>query len=657
MPLRIRCPHCRYVLVVADESAGEIGFCEYCKRGFTIPIPARDAPDRNAGVADGKSCPRCKHAVAPGAATCQKCDTNLADGSRAPFLRRVRWNSPRTWAIVGGLSVGLIAMAVAANHFYRVYYLPSQRPAAPYEPIERTVQTGEADAESLFTARTLANRLDATSRLRRIGQDAGATLARRLTISLEQESRSAIAIQNQRAAVRILGELGSPAVFETLEQAQRAPALRVDSLMSRAMLGDSRVVADASAAWLAQLQRVLFAARLDELQSAQRDAVRSDWAIAEWETLQRYSDALRKLGPAAVEAVAASYWNSWVWLGQARGEGLCSAMFELAKPARSDSALGAVAAQDENREDVRAARRMLDDIALRSSPATHAAVILTLAQCTPQYKRLRERHIAALAETIGDCNAADQQLLAWSLAKLTGRQFAALAESGYPSEATPETIIAIIDWARGSATTTAPATFKRPTAYPQPPALTRRVISPAQQQRAALGKRFHGSFNDAFEAAATWIDADLGCPPAMTAALSPDQKQPHYPALASAMIIVAHYGESSAIPHLQVWTVASDQPMWLRAMAALTRACFDARAGLAIDWPADIMVGSLPDDGPGWPMLGAIVAAGGERLISRVANASEFSEQARERLIEAARRELARRAQHRGEFDGNRARP
>lgn len=657
MPLRIRCPHCRYVLVVADEAAGEVGFCDYCKRGFTIPLPIRDTPERAATVAAGKSCPHCKHGVAPGAKTCPRCDTNLADGTRPSWWRRVRWNSPRTWVVIGGIVVGMIAISVTTNHIYRVYYLPSKNPIAPFEPSQRTAQSGKTDVDSLFSAKILANRIDAAARLRQLGADAGAALAEGLNQSLEQGSPSENTIRNQRVAVRALGEVGSPAVFETLERAQRVPALRDDAVISRAMLGDSRVTPDAATVWLAQLQRVLFSARIDSLQFAQRDAARTDWAIAEWETFQRYSDALRKLGPAAIQTIADSYWDSWVWLGQSRAEGFSSAIFELAKPERSDAAISTASAQDENREDVRAARRTLDEIALRAAPATRAAVILTLAQCTPQYKRLRERHIAALAELIGECPAADQQRLAWSLAKLTGRQFATLTETAFPADAGPEAISAVVDWARSANTTTAPAPFKHQSTYAVPPSLTRRVVSSAQQQRAALSKQFHASFAQTYQAATAWIEADLGCPPAITTMLAPGPQQPDYPALTAAMLIAANYGESSAIPHLQVWSIATDQPMWLRAMAGLARASFDARGGLPIELPNDIQLDSLPADGPDWPIFGAIIAAGGERMIARIASITGISNDTRAQLLDSARREAARRDQIRSGSKGGRLHP
>lgn len=644
MPLRIRCPHCRYVLVVADEAAGDVGFCEYCKRGFTVPIPLRDAPEHTSKDAAGASCPRCRHALAPGAQVCPKCMTNLATGRRPSLWRRARWDSPKTWMIVGGVVVGLIVGVVAANHFYRVYYLPSKNPIKPFEPSVRTEQSGDAEVDSLFTAKTIANRADATNALRRIGADAGAALTRGLQRSLDEGSKSAGSVQNQRAAIRLLAEVGSPLSMETLEHAQRVAALRDDAIRTRALLGDSRVVAEAAEIWIAQLQRVLFAARLDAIQTTDRDVARGEWLRVEWETFERCTDSLRTLGPAGIDAVAGRYWDSWTWLGQTHGEGFSSALFELAKPARDDNVTVGFTTQDETREDVRAARRTLDDIALRSPPAEHAAVILTLGQCTPQYKRLRERHIAALAERIVDCSADDQQRLAWALTKLTGRQFATFSEAKFPREATPDVVTSIVDWARTSNTTTAPVAFKPQNAYPLMPGLTRRVVSSAQQHREALLKRLHGDFATVSDAAAEWVESGLGCPPSVLSLLSPAQHPPDYPAIVAAMIIVAADGEGSARPALQAWHVAADQPAWLRQLAALTLASFAARAGAAIDWPrADEADWPFASDGPDWSVFGAVIAGGGERLIAHVEHAASIATDDRNRLVTAARREMTRR--------------
>lgn len=645
MPLRIRCPHCRYVLIVADEAAGGVSFCEYCKRGFTVPIPPRNAPDRAASETAGSTCPRCRFVLAPGARICSRCKTDMETRRRPPLWRRIRWDAPRTWLVMFGTLFGLVLCFVAASYYFYNFYRPSSHPVAAFEPHVREQRSGKEEAQSLFLARTPAERTDAAARLRRIGHDAAAELAAGLLSNLEDSRSSAIALQNQRTAVRLLGEIGGPSQFEPLERAQRVAALRDDAVCSRAMLGDSRVVREAASVWKTQLQRVLFAVRLVYLQSTESSTGRDAWYRAEWEAFQRYTDALRKLGPAGIEAAAEAYWDSWSWLGQNRGEGFSTALFELAKPRRGDALILSFATQDEAREDVRAARRMIDDIAQRAAPSVHAALILTLGHCTPQYQRLRERHVAALAERLGGCAALEQQRLAWAIAALTGREFLNFSKTAHPSEAQPDVAAAIVNWARTADPSSAPAELIRHPAYETPPKLTRRIVSPQQQHRRALLPRFSASFAEAEAAANEWIEAQLGYSPAIAALLSPSRTATNESELMAALLVAADAGHADALPLLQAWRIAPDQPRWVRQLAGIACAAYAVRGGVAVDWPAD---GELdpPDirsDGPGWSVFGEIIACGGPRMVELLERAQTIAFEDRERFIAAARRELTRR--------------
>lgn len=574
--------------------------------------------------------------------TCSRCQTDIETGHRPPLWRRIRWDAPRTWLIVFSAVFGLILCFVGASYFFYNFYQPSKSPVVPFEPHAREAAGGEAEVRSLFTAQTPANRADAVSRLRRIGPDAAAALAAGLLDSMNGPRGSALTVQNQRAAVRLLGELGGPPQLDVLEQVQRIAALRDEAICSRAMLGDSRVVREAAALWQSQLQRVLFAARLVHLQSTELIAGRDAWHHAEWETFQRYADALRKLGPAGIEAAAAAYWDSWSWLGQNRGEGFSTALFEVAKPRRGDKLVLSFATQDEAREDVRAARRMIDEIAVRAAPAVHAALILTLGHCTPQYRRLRERHIGALAERIGGCTALEQQRLAWALAKLTGREFANLSQTTHPGEVQPDAVAAIIEWARATEPSSAIAEMKRHAVYEPAPPLTRRIISPQQQHRRALLKRFSTGYPEAERAAQEWIEARLGYSPAIAALLSPSRASPDDSALMAAILVATDAGDAAALSLLQAWRVALDQPEWVRQLAGIACAVYAVRAGAAVDWPVAGELDVRPD-GPGWSVFGGLVACGGPRMVELLEQTETIAPGDRERLAAAARRELARR--------------
>ena len=97
MPLKIRCPHCRKILLAEDEYAGQDKACPECGRAFNIPVPISDRAISDAAPAPDivSKCPHCGCDVAPGTSFCQACKRDLASGKRIPLAQRLQRVSVR----------------------------------------------------------------------------------------------------------------------------------------------------------------------------------------------------------------------------------------------------------------------------------------------------------------------------------------------------------------------------------------------------------------------------------------------------------------------------------------------------------------------------------------------------------------------------------
>lgn len=629
MALRIRCPRCQAVLTVGDELAGEPMYCPECQGGFTVPLPRRVVqeeaqPQRPAAAAP--QCPRCRSAIPPGAQICRRCCLDLATGRRLPLLRRMRYWSAARWGIAAAVVVVLGGGGAIGWHYCRLYR-EAQRVVAPFRPVEKTAPPTQEWSERLLAARTPDERMQAARELGNIGAEAAGALAGALAHSLERGARpSPPLLRSQLAALGLLARFGDRAALPALERAAGIPALRAEARRAQLALGEAAALPDVAQQWLAAVRRAILLQRMEELRLYAPEAPETAIIRAAQDEPARWATALRAAGAPALLAVVGEYWNSWRWLGQRRAEEYAVQVFELAKPDAAGRVRPAGRAYDETIESVRAARRALDELTLQGGPLVKAAGGLILAQCTPQYRSLRERILGSLVAALPECRPEEVQRVAWAIIRLSGRSFGELSETSDPEQVTAGEIREIVEWAGrvGVASVKPPQMGE----LPGPPELVRRVVTPQRQLERDLLEQMRGGWDAARAATDRWQFARLGCTPRALQLLHPGARDPNYPALAFAMALVAEHQATAARGTLELWQQATDQPAWVRLLARTTVLALDARQGtLAQAWPGDwltpALVRELDGNGAAWEVLGRIVAGGGPAMRERLEKAPD----------------------------------
>jgi phage FluMu protein Com len=619
MPLKIRCPHCLRVLVAADETAGQTKLCPACKQTFNVPLTSQTVDELDTAPAPtGPKCPRCGNEVAPTAAFCHRCYTDLKTGRRLPLRRRLTLLSWRSRIIAGLGLVGFALAVLVALQLYRIHSRPIAAPFTPTAP--KALPTTEL-AEQLLGARSAVERDTALLELRGVELRAAPAVAAALGTSLETPGDDPQARWNEIAAIDLLARLGhaSPAAvpewLALLQRCQQVPALHDAGLRARAILGDAGVSDELAELWLGKMRRMLLlnrvvqAARLEDQAGARLIRQRASADLA------RCAEGLRALAQdpsnRVFEHLLAAYWESWNWLGQGRGDRLAEELFDLARPAG--------ATLEFKPEDVRQPRDVMRAVAQRGLSATRAAAGLVLEQRGPQYKSLCRSIGDELGAALAECSPADRQRVTWAISRLRDKQFGPAQRAG-PLDVTEDDIAAALRWAQPNA---APA-LKGP--YPQPPVLVYRAVTVARLRERDLLAEMQREWVAARRALDQWEAAELGCTPRIRELLHPGQRHPSYPALAAALVLVAENNDQTVRPQLELWAEANDQPAWVRALAYTVLGSLDARRGRwESGWPAGLNLGDtrLLDAGtPGWDAFGRVLAAGGPAMLERLRKSS-----------------------------------
>ncbi len=613
MPLKIRCPHCRKVLLAEDQTAGEQRACPVCGQVFTVPIPFHEEEPPHPDV--GRVCPGCARPVAPGTRICPGCMTDLVSGRRLPLSRRLRLVPLRTWVTRGLGGAALLLVIFVAGHLLRHQMVrppvsgaissPAPAPEVNVAALAvRLLDTGDQDE--------LAAAFDA---LAQRGNPAWPAVAAELERSLATGSARTA---NQRAAIDLLARSGEPRWLPLLERAYEHPALREAALHGRARLGDNRVLDTLRAGWCEGLRRQLFFERLVLLTERRADPAAAELGANLRRRTAGYADSLRRLANrpenGVLERLAGDYWESWCWLGQRQGEVFGQALFEIAQPPA-----GQGLSFEGVKEEVRGARRALDGAAARSPGATAAAIGLILTQCAPQYRSARERIVAHIARQLPNVPPVEQQRITWALARLTGRAFGQTTEHTHPLDVTPADVQHALAWAGHGGRLPSGASMGP---FRRPPVLLRRILTPERQLEQELLTGLHAGWGEALDAATRWTAAELGITPRVRALLHPSRRQLCYPAIMGAMVICAEAGEVDLAPQLELWRNAGDQPRWLRSLAFTTLAALEIRrSGEPGGWPAGLepeLVDELDAGPPGWEPFRRVLVTAGRELEQRL---------------------------------------
>jgi len=643
MPLKIRCPHCQKVLRAEDDTAGEQKLCPVCHQVFTVPIPER-AVIAPASADVARSCPRCGAALAPGAALCRQCHTDLVTGQRLPLWHRWRRRSA-TWWMAYGCAVACAALLLFVGG--HALWVRLRRPAPAAQSFDRfhaTPLAVEDWAARLLNAADGGERVTVRDKLAQAGATAApqvaAAVAAALHRSLEENQGDWQTTRNQLAALALLARAAASeprarARFgPLLESCEQRPALRMAAGQARALLGDMTALPLVRDVWIAELRHTLFLSRLLELTQAERDPGAARVLARARSRLSATADALHQLKQqdeaAVLDDLLTVFWESWDWLGQSRGGQVATALYEVAKPYGAGPAFptgdspAEPAAFEQQKTAIRGARDALDRVGARATALARAAAGLVLVQAAPQYHSARERIAEQLPALLPDCSPSDQQRVTWALARLTGRQFGRITPQSLPGQVERDDVEAALRWARQTQSRELHPLAAAADEYPLPPVLEYRVVLPARQLERDWLREFQRGWPESITALQQWLSAGLGCTPRVLTLLDPSQRAPSYPALAAAIVLAADCGGADAYRYLLLWRAAADQPLWLRQLAYTALAAIDARDGRwQTDWPAAFRLGPPdPRDGgqAGWYHFGEVLAAGGPALLERLQN-------------------------------------
>lgn len=628
MSLKIRCPHCRKVLVAEDDVAGQRKACPACGRHFTIPERLPDAPSPQVVM---PRCPQCRAELGPTATFCHACHTDLKTGKRLPLGRRLRLLSWKTWAVAAFSGAVLVIVVIVGVQLYRIRQ--QSPPATTTAPVV-TASAYEELAADLLRADDDESLTAALRALRTVETRAAPAVAHALDDVAKTPPEDRALSAARRAAIELL--VRNRVGHEDLWPAWRVLLAGVagdedvgrTALYARAALEDVEVVPAMCDRWLSLLRDRLFLERLADLTETDGPAPLGQQLAMAGRAFEACDEALRVLAAAhetaVYETLLAQYWTSWRWLGQDLGSGLNAAIFALAKPDEDSLEFDPAS--------VRQPRDVMRRISAQSEPLVRAAAGMVIKEQAGMYSRLRARISRTLASLLPDCEPSTQQRLTWTVSQVGGLMFGN-AIPQHPLDVTVAEIVAAQEWGAPDAEPVAHV------AYPQPPDLVYRVTTAERRLEAELLQLMPSDWISAERALERWLAADLGYTARLDAFLSPGQRRPDYPALAVALVIAAVENEQHLAPQLELWAEAHDQPAWVSALAYTALGSFDARSGSGRHgWPAGLDLGDLRalDNGrPSWSLFGRVLMAGGPRMIAQLksANPPPMPHGARDRLL------------------------
>lgn len=643
--LRVKCPHCREILEIGEERFGAPSTCPACGGAFKVPLPPRipAAPRRSLRTSNvASACPRCKADLAPGTAVCPNCLTQVATGKRLPLRQRIKRLSVRTWmtallALVGGVVI------VAGIIEWR----GRLRPRPNLDSIGADKQPGElperAVVRALFAARDGAARRAAYDELLRLGGAAHEALAAALRVT-DRPAADAEITRSTAAALDLLGRSGESRYLNVVQPLVSAEPLKDAVLRARGMLGDAGVAAAVVGRWSEQLRRRLFLDRLAALTGTRNPAFAAMRDRAQREA-EDWAGAVRRLAASSnsrvVEYMLDGDWNSWGWLGQSRDERYIGELWDAARPSND---------QDLRQEArIRALRDVLDRSADHGSLSRCAAAGLVLGQCVPQDQALRKDAVNRIASRIPGSTPLEQQRGAWALGRLAGQNIAGITANSSPSDLAATDIAIVVGWA-GSVGIGETSGFlvSDAAAYPRPPIVERRIITPTRQHEAALLDDLARDWPSALRAVTEWQGTELGFTPRLAALLDPRQHDPRYPALAGAMCLSVALDARNTRESLRRWAESRAQPGWVRGLAYTALAGLAARGGDSTPgWPGGLteeMLGDLDLGPPGLAAWAELLALGGDSMLNKLRTEElAIPEAIRARLIFAGEQALRRR--------------
>ena len=643
MPLKIRCPHCRKVLLADAQYAGQDKACPKCGKVFNIPVPIsdRNIADSAPSASVVSPCPHCGYDVAPGTSFCKKCMRGLADGKRIPLSHRLQLVSVRNWTLAALIVVAVPFLGVVGYTIYRDRFARADEPLTPFVPVTPREVASSKWAQQLFQAASRQERADAVNQLNQMGPRAVTDLLAALEASVRttgadrrQQRR------NQTAAIRFLGAFGGGQCKLSLAETNWPVQLHEEVVLARGLLGDHDVLDDLCQLWLDHTRASTFLDEAIRAAGAESASVSVHALRRAHERSRRIERALRGFKRAAFERIAAGYWESWAWLGQSRDDIFAAKLFEMAKPPE-DRDMDVSEAVD----DLRAARDTLETVTREGPDAVKPVAAVLLANLAPQYRTALNRMKATLARALRDADPVNQQRLTWALASITARQFGAITGDDSPALVRHADVVAALKWIRESRIAQPEPLQTHEGSYLGPPTTMRRVVTVKRQAERDLLARISIDWQTARNVADEWLDLEIGCTPRVRALLNPSQRSPNYPALMGAMIIVAESNATSWREPFTIWRQAGDQPAWVRSLAYTVLAALDAQRGDPIgSWPAELIL-PKPDAGPGRGDFARVIAAGGAALVERLAlnRPLSLSPAAHAELVVAARQALERK--------------
>jgi predicted Zn finger-like uncharacterized protein len=644
MPLKIRCPHCRSVLVVEDQAAGLDRPCPRCGETFNVPVPIseRSVTGGQPAAEVAAKCPKCGAPIAPGTPFCKKCFRDVRTGKRIPLGRRLRHLSSVSVVVLILIVVGLPVTVVVGYNIYRDRFAERDTPLPVFRPTPPAELPSAEWARALLAARSAAGRAAALHDLNQAGPRAIDDLAAALQEPPPLGVSAGEHRLNRRTALRFLGTHGDEHTAKFIAEATWAPELRDQTLLARGRLGDEAVLGELAAQWANALRADAFLSAAMAAGGGQSGPAAAAALRRSQERLKDLGDALRRFGRAGFEQAAPCYWESWSWLGPPGRDDAAEALYELAKPpVAGTTSIGEVV------EDIRAARDLMEAVAADGPPPVRPVAAVLLVKFSPQYRSTVGRVTTSLAETLRDATPIEQQRLTWALARVTGRRFGAIDEDASPMMVCKADVVSALQWIRESRLAQPAPLRTHEGSYPGPPALARRIVPVARQAERDLLGELTATWSAAREAIDRWLAFGVGCTPRLRQLLDPAQRSPNYPALAAAMTLAAEYNETSWRGQLTIWREARDQPAWVRSLAFTALAALDARNREPIGrWPEGL---ELPPagqrDGPSREDFARVIATGGEALVDRLAENRPLTlgEAEHARLVEAARAALGRR--------------